>query len=71
MHVCRDCKNPLNTYPQKFGSNVVIVAECKTPGCLLKNVTLQLETLLNMSEEKAQTYRDMNRAVYDQIEGRV
>ena len=59
---CRDCQNPLNVYPQALsGGRFVILAECKTPGCDLKDVTLSLEQLQQMDEETAESYRAMNR----------
>lgn len=60
---CHDCGCELHIYEQASliaGRPAHILAECKTKGCGLYMVTLGLEKLQTMSEEKRESYREMS-----------
>jgi hypothetical protein len=60
--VCGDCGHPLKIDFQTLIHKVMIFHTCKNPLCLLRDVTLEDSALLNMTAERAEEYRIVNRA---------
>jgi len=59
---CRDCNEPMQLIQQaRFNGGFLVLATCKNPTCLLRNVTLSIPEYVNKTNEQLEEYRRVNR----------